>query len=123
MHSLLWALQALGALVYAASGGMKLFMFDTISAEVPTFASLPRSVWMSLGVLELVCVVGLIVPGLIHWRPGLTVLAAWALAIESVLFVWVHFQYREVGPVIMSAALGLVMSFIAYGRAARWPLS
>lgn len=119
---MLWVLQVLGALVYAASGYMKLFMFDKISAEVPTFGALPKSVWLALGVLELVCVVGLIVPGLIHWRPSLTVLAAGALAVESLLFIWVHIQYREVGPIIMSGALGLVMAFIAYGRAVLRPL-
>ncbi len=122
MHTLLWVLQSLGALIYAASGSMKLFMFDKIAAEVPTFGALPRSVWMALGVLELLCVAGLIVPGVLHWRPSLTVLAAGLLALESLLFIWVHVQYREIGPMLLSALLGLVMAFIAYGRAVVRPL-
>ena len=60
--------------------------------------------------------VGLIVPGAFHWKPSLTVVAAAALALESVLFVWVHIQYRETVPIILSGTLGLVMAFIAYGR-------
>jgi uncharacterized membrane protein YphA (DoxX/SURF4 family) len=59
---LLWVLQALAALLYAASGVMKVFMFDKISGDVRSFQALPRRVWAALGVLELVCVVGLIVP-------------------------------------------------------------
>jgi hypothetical protein len=36
--------------------------------------------------------------------------------IESLVFIWVHLKYGEIPPVIMSAALGLLMTFIAYGR-------
>ena len=62
MNILLWVLQAPAALLYAASGCMKLFMFDKVSKDVPSFGALPGKVWMALGALELVCVVGLIVP-------------------------------------------------------------
>lgn len=78
---------------------------------------------MALGILELVCAVGLIVPAALHWQPRLTVLAATVLAIESVVFVWVHVQYREITSIIMSAVLGLLMGFIAYGRMVLKPIS
>lgn len=123
MNILLWTLQCLAALVYGASGVMKVFLFDKISADVPSFGALPKGAWMALGLLELACVAGLIVPGLLHWKPGLTVVAAAALALESLLFIWVHVTYREVPPIIMSAALGLLMAFIAYGRAVLKPLA
>jgi uncharacterized membrane protein len=123
MNTLLWVLQALGALVYGASGVMKVFMFDKISQDVPSFGALPRQAWMALGILELVCTVGLIVPAAFHWKPSLTVVAATVLALESLVFIWVHVQYREVPPIIMSAALGLVMAFIAYGRTVLRPLA
>ena len=116
MNILLWILQALAALLYGASGTMKVFMFDKISAEVPSFGALPREAWMVLGILELVCTVGLIVPAAFHWRPALTVVAATVLAIESIVFVWVHAKYGETRSIIMSGALGLLMAFIAYGR-------
>jgi hypothetical protein len=116
MNIFLWVLQMLAALMYGASGIMKVFLFDKISGDVPSFGALPRGAWTALGILELVCVVGLIVPSALHWRPSLTVVAAIALAIESVVFIWVHVKYREVPPIVMSAVLGLLMAFIAYGR-------
>jgi hypothetical protein len=116
MNILLWSLQVLVALMYGASGVMKVFMFDKISADVPSFGALPRAAWTSLGVLELVCAVALIAPGALHWQPQLTVLAAIVLAIESLVFIGVHIKYRELAPTIMSGVLGLVMVFIAYGR-------
>src|SRR6185295_12866539 len=116
MNILLWVLQVLGALLYGASGVMKVFMFDKISGDVPSFGALPKEAWTALGLLELVCVVGLIVPGAAGWRPGLTVAAATILAIESLVFIGVHAKYREIAPIIFSGALGLLMAFIAYGR-------
>ncbi|MCA9190429.1 MAG: DoxX family protein [Planctomycetales bacterium] len=116
MHILLWVLQIMTALLYAASGVMKVFMFDQISGDVPSFGALPRQVWMVLGILELVCVVGLIVPAAMRWNPSLTVLAASVLAIESLVFIWVHVKYREVGSIVLVCVLGLLMAFVAYGR-------
>ena len=122
MNILLWVLQVLAALLYGASGVMKVFMFDKISEGVPSFGALPRQAWLSLGILELVCTVGLIVPGVLHWRLALTVVAATVLAIESLVFVWVHVRYGEVPPIILSGVLGLLMAFIAYGRMVLRPI-
>ncbi len=116
MNTVLWVLQGLGALVYGASGVMKVFLFDKVSGDVPSFGALSRGTWKTLGILELVCVVGLLVPATLHWHPSLTVLAAALLAAESLIFIWVHVRYREMPPIIMSALLGVAMGFLAYGR-------
>ncbi|HKY32754.1 MAG TPA: DoxX family protein [Candidatus Polarisedimenticolia bacterium] len=123
MNVLLWALQVLAALLYGASGIMKVFLFDKASEGVPSFGALPREAWMTLGIVELVCTAGLILPAAFHWKPVLTVVAAAILAIESLVFVWVHVQYREIPPIVLSVALGLLLAFIAYGRMVLKPLS
>jgi hypothetical protein len=123
MNILLWVLQGLTALLFGASGVMKLTMLEKMSAEVPSFGALPRGVWKTLGVVELVCVVGLIVPSALPWQPSLTVVAASVLAVETLVFIGVHVKYREVPPIVMSAVLGLVMAFIAYGRSVLSPIS
>jgi uncharacterized membrane protein YphA (DoxX/SURF4 family) len=122
MNILLWILQGLGALVYLASGVMKVFLFEKVSPDVPSFKVLPRKVWTVLGILELVCVAGLILPGALHWQPILTVVAAAVLAAESLVFIAVHVKSREVGPIIMSLVLGLLAAFIAYERLIPNPL-
>jgi uncharacterized membrane protein YphA (DoxX/SURF4 family) len=122
MNILLWVLQVLAALLYSASGLMKVFMFDKISEDVPSFGALPREAWTALGIVELVCAVGLIVPAALRWQPKLTAVAAAVLAIESLVFIGVHVKYREIAPIIMSGALGLLMAFIAYGRMVLEPI-
>jgi hypothetical protein len=122
MNILLWVLQGLGALLYGSSGVMKVFMFDKISQDVPSFGALPRKAWTILGILELVCTVGLIVPAAFHWHPHMTILAAAVLAVESLVFIGVHVKYREVAPTISSGVLGLLMAFVAYGRIVLQPI-
>jgi uncharacterized membrane protein YphA (DoxX/SURF4 family) len=122
MNILLWVLQVLAALLYVSSGVMKIFMFEKISHDVPSFGALPRKAWLALGILELVCTLGLIVPAAFHWRPYLTIVAATLLAIESLVFIWVHVKYREMTPLIMSGVLGLLMAFVAYGRMVLSPI-
>lgn len=120
-HSVV-VLQVLATLLYGASGVMKVFMFDKVSEGVPSFGALPRGAWKALGIFELVCAAWLIVPAALDWKPVLTVVAAVLLAIESVVFVWVHMKYKEVMPLITSGVLGLV-AFIAYGRLFLKPIS
>jgi uncharacterized membrane protein YphA (DoxX/SURF4 family) len=123
MNILLWVLQILTAILYVSSGVMKVFLFDKVSKSVPSFGALPRGAWLALGILELVCTVGLLIPAALHWHPRLTVVAAVLLTVESLVFVWVHMKYAEITPIIMSGVLGLVMAFIAYGRLFLKPIS
>ena len=123
MNILLWVLQGVAALLFGASGVMKVFLFDRVSKDVPSFGALPRGAWMALGILELVCTAGLILPSALRWKPGLTVAAAAVLSAETLVFIGVHVQYREVPPIVFSAVLGLLMAFIAYGRMALSPIS
>ncbi len=123
MNILLWVLQILAALLYGASGVMKVFMFDKVSEGVQSFGALPRGAWMALGIVELVSVVGLIGPSAFRGQPKLTVVAATILALGSLVFIGVHLKYREIPPIIMSGVLGLIIAFIAYGRMFLKPIS
>ncbi|NUP95477.1 MAG: DoxX family protein [Planctomycetaceae bacterium] len=122
MNILLWVLQILAALAYGSSGVMKAFLFDKVTGDVPSFGALPKKVWMALGLVELLCVVGLIVPAVLHWHPRLVGLSAALLALESLVFVWVHVKYRETPQIVMVVVLGLLMAFLAWGRLVRSPL-
>ncbi len=48
--------------------------------------------------------------------------AATALAIESLVFVWVHAKYGEIASIILSGVLGLLLAFVAYGRMVMNPI-
>ena len=44
------------------------------------------------------------------------------LAVESLVFIFVHVKYPETATIVMSAVLGLLMAFVTYGRLPLEPL-
>jgi hypothetical protein len=122
MNILKRAPQVLTALLYGACGVMKVFMYGQGKPGRPVVWRVAAEAWMTLGILELVCTVGLIVSAAFHWQPPLTILAAAVLAVESLVSVGVHVTYREVTPMILSDVVGLLMAFIAYGRMVLKPI-
>lgn len=122
MNILLWILQILAALLYVSSGVMKVFLFDKVSVDVPSFGALPRPLWTFLGIFELLGAIALILPGVLHIHTNLIIAAAAVLCAESLLFISVHVKYTEKMSIVMSAVLGIVMGFIVYGRVALAPL-
>ena len=53
MNIVLWVLQVLAALLYGASGVMKVFLFEEISRDVPSFGALPREAMPPVDTLPL----------------------------------------------------------------------
>ena len=41
---------------------------------------------------------------------------------EALVFLWVHARYGEIGSMVASGALGLLMAFLAYGRRVLRPI-
>ena len=73
MTYVLWIVQALLALLFLFTGGMKLVLpIEELTAEMP----LPGLFVRFIGVAEVLGALGLVLPGLLRIRPGLTPLAA-----------------------------------------------
>src|SRR6266536_4128532 len=74
----LWIVQGLLALAFLFAGGMKLILpIEEMTKQTP----LPGLFLRFIGVAEVLGAVGLILPGLLRIRPGLTPLAAAGLVI------------------------------------------
>ena len=78
-----------------------------------------------LGVLEMVCAVLLIVPAAANWMPSLTPTAAAVLALEtlvlSALYARISLALAATNPLVWSVVMGLLATFVAYGRYALSP--
>src|SRR5262245_21999427 len=76
----LWIVQTLLALLFMFAGGMKLVVpVEEMTKQMPV--PLPGAFLRFIGVAELLGGLGLILPGLLRIRPGLTPLAAAGLVI------------------------------------------
>src|SRR5262245_38191680 len=124
MNVLLWVLQCALAFLYLSGGGYKAFKFDALAL---LFRALSRGGWRVLGLIEMAGALLLILPGVLHWQPMLTPLAAAVLALETLglaaLYAKVSRKLTAANPLTWSVVQGLLAAFVAYGRYALHPLS
>jgi uncharacterized membrane protein YphA (DoxX/SURF4 family) len=109
----LWIVQGLLALLFLFAGGMKLVLpVEEMTKQI----QLPGLFLRFIGVAEVLGAIGLILPGLLRIRPGLTPLAAAGLVIIMIGATVVTLASGMVAPTLISLVVGLLAAFVAYGR-------
>ena len=110
---LLWIIQGLLALVFMFAGVMKFVMpIEEMTKQVP----LPGLFLRFIGVAEVLGAIGLILPGLLRIRPGLTPLAAAGLAIITVGATVVTLMIGGGATALFPLMVALLSAFVAYSR-------
>ncbi|CAN5163610.1 DoxX family protein [soil metagenome] len=113
MTYVLWIVQGLLALLFLFTGGMKLVLpLEALTAQVP----LPGVFLRFIGVAEVLGALGLILPGLLGMRPGLTPLAAAGLVIIMIGAAVVTLATMDVTLALIPLLVGLLAAFVVYGR-------
>jgi hypothetical protein len=116
MTYVLWIVQGLLALLFLFTGGIKLVLpLEVLTEQTP----LPGWFVRFLGVAEVLGAIGLIFPGLLGIRPGLTPLAASGLVIIMVgatVLALVGVVPGGVASVLIPLVVGLLSAFVVYGR-------
>ncbi|MGD0435231.1 MAG: DoxX family protein [Bryobacteraceae bacterium] len=113
MNRALWIAQVLLALLFLFAGGAKLVV---PVAEMAKQVGLPGMFLRFVGVVEVLGAIGLILPGLLGIRPGLTPLAAAGLVVIMIGATVITLQLGPVPPALFPFATGLLLVFVAYGR-------
>ncbi len=109
----LWTVQGLLALIFLFTGGMKLVLpMEELTAQMP----LPGLFVRFIGLAEVLGAHGLILPGLVHIRPGLTPLAAAGLVIIMIGATVVTLATMDAALALIPLVIGLLAAFVAYGR-------
>ena len=118
MNIVLWIIQVLLALLFLFAGGMKLVIAPEVlqSMGSPNQIVLPGLLVRFIGVCEVLGGLGLILPGLLRIRPGLTPLAAAGLVIIMIGAIVLSFAADGIGAAIIPLVTGILAAFVAYGR-------
>ncbi len=109
----LWIVQGLLAALFLLAGGMKLVLpVEEMTKQI----QLPGLFLRFIGVAEVLGAIGLVLPGLLRIRPGLTPLAAAGLVIIMIGATVVTLASGMVAPALISLVVGLLAALVAYGR-------
>lgn len=122
MTYILWIIQILLALMFLFAGGTKLVLpIDVLtSMGPPNQVKLPDLLVRFIGVCEVLGALGLILPGLLRIRPGLTPLAAAGLLIIMLGAVVLTVAGPGLAMALPPLVVALLCAFVAYGR---WQLA
>ena len=113
MNVLLWVIQGLLALVFLVAGGSKLIMpIEEMTKQI----AFPGPFLRFLGVAEILGAIGLILPGLLRIRTGLTPLAAVGLAIITVGATVITLRTGGGALALFPFVVAVLSAFVAYGR-------
>ena len=113
MNVALWIVQGLLAALFLFAGGAKLVMsLDQMAGPV----ALPGWFLRFIGVAEVLGALGLILPGLLRVRLGLTPLAAAGLVIIMIGATVIGLVGGMVVVALMNVVVALLAAFVAYGR-------
>jgi uncharacterized membrane protein YphA (DoxX/SURF4 family) len=122
LSAALWIVQGLLALVFLCTGLMKLTApSEMLAAQVP----LPELFVRFLGLAETLGAIGLILPGLLRIRTGLTPLAAFGLVIimMGATVLTPTLLGMDVIMALPDVIVGALAAGIAYGRWQQAPLT
>jgi uncharacterized membrane protein YphA (DoxX/SURF4 family) len=109
----LWVVQVLLALLFLFAGIMKLVLpLDQMAGPV----TLPGPFLRFIGVVETLGGLGLLLPGLLGIRPGLTPLAAAGLVIIMIGATAIGLIAGDLTMSLIPLVMGLLAAFVAYGR-------
>jgi uncharacterized membrane protein YphA (DoxX/SURF4 family) len=114
----LWTVQGLLAALFLFAGGTKLILPIDVLTSMGSPNQIPLPGWFVrfIGVAEVLGALGLILPGLLHIRPGLTPLAAIGLVIIMIGATVTTLAGGDVAPALIPLVVGLLSAFVAYGR-------
>jgi len=118
MNIALWIVQVLLALLFLFAGGTKLVLpLDVLTAMgSPNQIHLPGWLIRFTGVSEVLGALGLILPGLLRIRPGLTPLAAAGLLIIMIGATVVTYAGDGFPLALSPLTVGILTALVAYGR-------
>ena len=123
MNALLWILQVLLALVFLASGLVKLVKpKEALVERLPILAAYRPLTVRLIGLAEVLGAAGVVVPLAVGVAPGLVPWAALGLASVVIAAAVAHAERDDFKPLAVHAVLLVMAVAVVYGRSADVPL-
>ncbi len=117
MNTTLWIIQIVLAVAFVMAGVLKLSQGKKLQDKMTWMESFSDRAVRSIGAVELLGGIGLVLPAATDIAPWLTPLAAAGLAVTMVGAVVTHARRKDpIGLSVPSIVLGLLSLFVAWQR-------
>ncbi|MEU8800562.1 DoxX family protein [Spirillospora sp. NPDC048819] len=118
MNIALWTIAALLAVIFLASGAVKLARSkeQLVASGMGAVEDFSPGAVRTIGVLETLAAIGLIVPAAVDVAPVMVPVAAVGVALLMVGAAVVHFRRSEVQGVAATTLFLALAAFVAWGR-------
>lgn len=114
MNVVLWIFQVLLALLFIFAGVMKFVMpVEEMTKQMP---GMPGVFLYFIGLCEILGGLGLVLPGLLRVKPGLTPLAAAGLAVIMIGAFVISLMIGPIAPALFPLVVTVLLAFVAYQR-------
>jgi len=111
----LWIVAGIAALANIASGSMKLLSYDNYAKNAPYTQDFSPAFIRTVGALEVLGGIGLILPQLTGILPWLTIVAGFGLAIIQAGAIVIHTRRKEYKSLPVNVVLLVLPLFVALG--------
>jgi hypothetical protein len=120
LNVVLWIVQGLLALFFAVASGAPKLLLPPEMIPMP----IPLEHWFLLfiGTCEVLGALGLILPGVLRTRPGITVAAATCLVLLTICAATYQLMAGSPLNAIFALIIGAMAAFVAYARSRLAPL-
>jgi uncharacterized membrane protein len=118
MNLVVWVGQVLLALAFLGAGVTHSIGYDMASKnpDMAWMRAVPSPMVKTIGILEIIGAIGVILPAVTGILTWLTPLAALLLGVVMVLATGFHISRREAPNAIFNVVLGLLAFAVAFGR-------
>lgn len=125
MNIALWTVAGILAFAFLGAGLMKLVRSkqQLVDAGMPWVADASPAFVKTIGVLEILAAIGLIVPALSGVAPVFVPLAAVGLVLVMLGAAVLHARRREIPNIFIALIILALAAFVAWGRFGPYPLS
>ncbi len=117
MNTAVWIVQILLALTFLMTGMMKVAQpLEKLPESMAAVKALPPNIVRTIGALEILGALGVVLPAWTGILPWLTPLAAAGLVLTMIGAALTHVRRGEFSGITVNLILGLLAIFVIYGR-------
>lgn len=123
MHTILWIVQIALGVMFLAAGALKLTTpKEKVHERLAWVEDFTQGQLRTIGLLEVLGALGLVLPMALGVLPILTPLAALGLTLTMIGAAYTHYRRREYPLIAVNGVLLVMAAFVVYGRLVALPV-